>query len=318
MILPIVLSPSIFNFENLSKEETLYLFNLLKMLFKNGFGRAIYIFDDKDFISSNILSNINEIKDQNIKLFLIKIIKNILSNQYKKIKSSYTENELEQLCSIFINILQNDSNAYGIYANINSCTDLCDSCIKKFDTKSQCININNYYDSKLEKCFNTSNLILYKDYKTKDFCEEFIKPIIKYSNKIKIYDRQISSINAAGNDIKDNFKHNINFWVKYFYSVNNKIQIEIYTSCKDAHNKKLITMRLEDIKNSIKSLCANINLKISLIDDNIHERYFCTDLIMFSCDRGIDLINQDNNLYDDIHISIIKSKEGDKIRNLLV
>lgn len=318
MILPIALSPSIFNFEDLSKEETKHLYNLLKILFKNGFGRVIYIFDDKDFISSNILSNINDIKDQNIKLFLIKTIKTILSNQYIKVKSSPPENELEQVCNIFINLLQSDSNAYGIYADTNICEESCDNCIKKYDKKTQCININNYYDSLLGKNINKANFILYKNCSISDFKNNIIKPIIKYSNQIKIYDRQISSINNNGNDIKENFKQNIKYWTTYFYDINNNIQIQIYTSCKDIYNKKLVNTRLKDLENDIKSSCKNINLEFLIIDDNIHERYFYTNLIMFSCDRGIDLIDSRGNLYNDIHISIIKPEEGTNISSILI
>ncbi|MBQ2423924.1 MAG: hypothetical protein II262_03900, partial [Alistipes sp.] len=45
----------------------------------------------------------------------------------------------------------------------------------------------------------------------------------------------------------------------------------------------------------------------------LHERYFCSDKVIFSCDKGIDIINEAGELVNNLHLSVLENSEAKKI-----
>ena len=71
---------------------------------------------------------------------------------------------------------------------------------------------------------------------------------------------------------------------------------------------------MKELIESIKNDIGIIHLTIEFSDTNIHERYFCSDNILFSSDKDIDMIKDEETLVDNLHQCIIEKKEEFKIR----
>lgn len=319
MIVPLVLSPNLFNFQNLTDEQLKNKFLQLKLIFDQNIDRSVYIFDCLDFLLSNIKENFNAIKEDDVKLFIKHILVKKITQRKKKLEiNEGKKDDLEQICNIFIDLVQKGNDIYGLYANVLDCSSLnCTDCIKEYDPNGKCINIDTYGDTELAKKLNKRSYIIGNDFDVERFKTELIFPIIKYSKLIKIYDKQISNLDFRTNDTPENYKRNILYWMNYFYSINNLIEIKIYTSYKDKSNKILLESKLQELESLVKEQNPDINFEIRIIEEENHERYYCTDLVFFSCDRGIDLIDSNGALRDDIHINIIDSDESQKINQKL-
>lgn len=319
MIVPLVLSPNLFNFQNLTDEQLNNKFLQLKLIFDQNIDRSVYIFDCLDFLLSNIKENFNAIKEDDVKLFIKHILVKKIAQRKKKLEiNEGKKDDLEQICNIFIDLVQKGKDIYGLYANVLDCSSLnCTDCIRKYDPNGKCINIDTYGDTELAKKINKRSYIIGNDFDVERFKTELIFPIIKYSKLIKIYDKQISNLDFRTNDIPENYKRNILYWMNYFYSINNLIEIKIYTSYKDKSNKILLESKLQELESLVKEQNPDINFEIRIIEEENHERYYSTDLVFFSCDRGIDLIDSNGRLRDDIHINIIDSDESQKIAQKL-
>ncbi|MDD3237896.1 MAG: hypothetical protein PHV37_07355, partial [Candidatus Gastranaerophilales bacterium] len=67
MLIPCVLAPTIFNFDELKDLEQKLKLNQIILLFRTIQSRGIILFDNKDFLISEIKQNILDINNDNIK-----------------------------------------------------------------------------------------------------------------------------------------------------------------------------------------------------------------------------------------------------------
>ena len=316
MIIPLVLSPNIFRFHEPITEQYWLKYSNLITLLRNIQRRAIVLLDERGFLQSEILRNIINIDNENIKLKLRHLFKTIEAEYSKKIEvENKNEGELEQICGIFMSLLSTNSNCRGIYAENKECSEHpCKNCISSHVINNLFINIIDFDNSILHKDLNKSNKIINNDCTIEPFKDSIIRPFVENSNFIIIYDEQISNLNKNASDIDDNFKRNINYWVDYFYSINNDLSLKFYTTIKDRGNSIQTKRKLKELSEQIHQKYNKNSFEIKIVSKKLHERYFCSDKFIFSCDKGIDLVNDSNELIENIHLSIIENEEAKKIR----
>lgn len=320
MIIPIIISHTLFDFSELNESKVSCKYASLKLFLHLFSKRSLLITDENQFLISNSYACLDEINNENIKMNLKRMLKNIILNHSYRIKNVNTlEGKIEQCCGIFITLLNSDKNYNGIYSIIKSCTNLsCTDCISKYCSNDNLINLDDLEKNELINEINQSSyFVSSEEYDINTFKQKFINPFITYTKNLIIYDKQISSLNNNCSDIADNIKINLKYWIKYFYCLNNKLNIKILTYIKDVANKEQVKRKLEELKDSIKNEIGIKNLIIEISDINIHERYFCSDKIIFSCDKGIDIIKNEKTLVDNLHMCIIEKKEESKIRQKL-
>ena len=320
MIIPIMISHSLFDFSGLNDIEILTKYNILKLFLYLFSKRSLLIRDNKNFIVSNSFESIKDIQDENIKTYLQRMLKNIVLNHSYVIDNINTlEGEIDQCCGIFITLLNSNKNYSGIYSIIQCSTSLsCNDCISQYCTNNNLINLNELENNSLFEEINQSNFIVSSDeYDINTFKEKFINSFVMHTKNLIIYDKQISSLNKNCSDIADNIKNNLKYWIRYFYSLNDELNLKIITTIKDRANQKQVKQKLKELIESIKNDIGIIHLTIEFSDINIHERYFCSDNMLFSCDKGIDMIKDEETLVDNLHLCIIEKKEEFKIKQEL-
>ena len=96
--------------------------------------------------------------------------------------------------------------------------------------------------------------------------------------------------------------------------MNNTVSLKFYTTIKDIGNSIQTKRKLEEISKQIQEKYSKSNFEIKIVHKKLHERYFCSDKIIFSCDKGIDIVNNSGELIDNIHLSVLENSEAKKIR----
>lgn len=315
MIIPLVLAPNIFEFHGPITEQYCLKYSNLITLLCSIKRRAIVLLDKKGFLQEEITENLINIDNDNIKLKLRLLLKSIYTGYTKKldVKNKY-EGDIEQTCGIFISLL-NMGNYNGIYAESEECSEHpCKNCISNHVMNNLFTNIIDFDNSILHKALNKSNIIINNDCTIEPFKNSIIRPFVENSNSIIIYDEQISNLNKNASDIDDNFKRNINYWVDYFYSINKDLSLKFYTTIKDRGNSIQTKRKLQELSEQIQQKYNKNSFEIKIVSKKLHERYFCSEKFIFSCDKGIDIVNDSNELIENIHLSMLENEEAEKIR----
>lgn len=316
MIIPVVLSPNIFKFsEEISKEDIIRYSNISSLLF-NIQRRALVILDKQGFLQAEITQNILDIENDDIKLRLKHLFKVIEVEYSKKIEiENDNEGDIEQTCGIFLTLLNKNYNYKGMYAENISCTENpCKSCIKRYASHNNFINIIDFDRDDLYKEINKSNIVISANCDIETFKKQMLKPFIENTNTIIVYDEQISNLNKDTSDIADNFKKNLHYWTDYFFSTNDNLSLKFYTTIKDIGNKHQTMRKLKELADEIKQRHNKNDFEIKIVSEKLHERYFYSDKFIFSCDKGIDIVDNSGVLIENIHLSILEKEEANKIR----
>src|SRR5574344_1962127 len=109
MLIPCVLSPTIFNFHNLNEIEQKLKLNQIILLFRTIQSRGIVLFDDTDFLKSEIIQNINDIDNNNIKKKLKELLKNLYKNfKREEIEVLPSEKSIQEYCRYFASTVINE------------------------------------------------------------------------------------------------------------------------------------------------------------------------------------------------------------------
>lgn len=319
MITPLILFPSIFDFKKeidtnfVQKYSS--LLNLLKQISKHSF----VIQDSKGFIATEIREKINNITQQDLRKQLQFLYQTILVNYTKKIKvDNIFEGDLIQTCGILISLLNLDGNYNGIYYNSKCDAIECGSCISKNCKWDNYINLDDLEKTQFLKELIKLNYIFDESYSIENFKNKFLKYFIENTSKIIIYDEQISNLNKNTSDIAENFKFNLEYWIDYFYMINSNITLNFYTTIKDRGNSIQTKRILSEFTEKIRRKYNKPDFNIKIVNKKLHERYFYSDKLIFSCDKGIDLINiQSQRLTNHLHISILDCDAADKISKII-
>ena len=316
MIIPMVLSPNIFKFSKEVTNDDMIKYANLTNLLANIQRQTLVILDKQGFLSAEIFQNIYNIVDDNIKLKLRLLFRSIENEHSQKLEiRNNFEGEIDQVCGIFLSLLNNNNNHIGIYAeNILCAESSCQNCITKYTPNNSCVNITTFDNDALSKEINKSNIIIDNDYNIETFKNLILNPFIENTNTIIVYDEQISNLNKNASDIADNFKRNLHYWTDYFYSTNNNLSLKFYTTIKDIGNKYQTKRKLNELANEIRQKYNKNDFDIKIVSEKLHERYFCSDKFIFSCDKGIDIVNSSGALIENIHLSILEKEESNKIR----
>lgn len=333
MLIPCVISPTIFNFSKFSTDfeqdlkirNIIFLLNLIK-------SRGIILFDDNEFLRSEIKQNIDDIKNDNLKKKLKSILVNLFSNfKINQVSINPVSSDILQYCQYFVSLTLTN-NAIGIFCNAD-CEENCETCLgekftlKYFKTLNWC---------ETEECFdffNKKSIVSSTEIEADYLKDNVFKNFIKFSKELLIYDKQLTPDNNNQNrgteqfKIPENFKYNLNYWLKYFYEINPSLDIKIIISIKinQINIKQDIYDSFEQLRKEILLECPNIQLSFkyikerTLLDKNInflHQRYFSTEKMILSCDRGLDLLKKHENIVRDFNISIVEPPDEIELRNI--
>lgn len=332
MLIPCVLSPNIFNFNDLNEGEKDNKYYLLKFLLKKILTRGIVLFDDTKFITSEIKAFIDCIDDTDIKKGLKVLLSSIFKSSMKEISvEPISIDEKNQYCKYFISAVTSNVDIYGFFDKDDCCTETCEHCLEKLVHLGQFKHLNFVKTDEFDNIFDKKSISSVGGCSIEMIKNEIFKNFIKYANELTIYDKQLTpdiqeqNIGAKKFDIPQNYKQNLEYWINYFYELNPSLNIIIYVSIKlNQHNiKRTIQDEFIKFKNKMEGNCADIKISFKYIEEQkssrapivnlLHQRYFATNNIMLACDRGIDLINKQD--IRDFNISVVEKNDEVNLRN---
>lgn len=323
MITECVQHPLIYDIDNLNNDRFQILIIHLNQLVRNG---VLVIDEEAQFI--NILNEyINKLPgDKRMQL----------SKSFGVMKS---RNRIKKICI-------NDMNSKNIckvkycdkfYSIINDKVENCvvnNRCISKMKSNSttKFYSLNDYSTSELYNRLEEIIKSVDKETSIGYFNDEIIKPLIKYTSSFKVYDKVFANSmveNGAGADVKDNFKRGIEFLLDTIKNnnVNKDFTFEIYTSIYDGFNNRKFKQVKDSLTKYITSLRSiypfNINIYVKdKFSDFPHSRHFITEQVGVTVDKGLDLLNSDNKLNDNIftimnEIDIAKKERCRSFKNII-
>lgn len=322
MITIMAIHPYIFNIVNLSKsEKNVYLNQLLTWC---KFGRpqnAIILLDKQKKIEQEIFTYIKQEEQLEFQKQLIEIWKYINKNIYRVKFSSkqFLVNDACQLCFKLVDKNQPES----IFLQGNICNHKhCKECFGEIINKNLNIQYVNNSKTWITPKYN------YSDIPEKYNFESFID-YIKFKNLIKcchdftLYDKNI--IPETSNIISEDYKYNLEKFIKLFKGF--KINVKIITYIKRTQIQQCednIVKTINSINTISKSNNVDITFKVLIGEDNndqykeqLHNRYIFTNLINFSIDRGLDIINKTSGLNRSFDINIIDYEKAKLFQDYL-
>jgi hypothetical protein len=331
MLIPCVLAPTIFNFDELKDLEQKLKLNQIILLFRTLQSRGIILFDNKDFLISEIKQNILNINNDNIK----KQLETLLINMYKKFKIKKIEvipstEDIQQYCQYFTSIAINND-AFGFFANAD-CTNSCTSCLSENFQFEYFKSLDCFESEDFSNIFSKKSFLSTSETDVNDLKQNILKNFIIYANELYIYDKQLTpdidaqNIGSEKFKIPTNFEYNLKYWLLYFYEINPTLNISIIVSIKEkqANIEKDIIDMFEKFKSEIILQYPDILLNFKYIKkplsslhtcvNLLHQRYFCTENAALSCDRGIDLLKRGQTIVRDFHISIVEFSDEIKLK----
>ena len=320
MIIPLVLSPNLFDEEAEHRDSSIAdkLALLLRVLQEKG----LIVFDKENTIETAMLDNIESITNQTQKIKLKKILIFLKKLKTVNLDKQIVETELNPTCENVLSLLKNSPDIVGITLAQNSCTKTCKECYQElFGLENPIIDINNIDVSFIDKIIRT-NFVSIKEYDENKLKRKIFDNLIKYSTEISIYDNQMIPLdrkdlsNKQKYKIKENYEFNLKYLFNYMYSINPDLKINLFLVIKQEQQiiKDIIYKSFDFLVTEIKKTSPNININLIEILEEcggeketklLHERYFMSDLITISCDRGVDIINYKTHEVKDFNISII-------------
>lgn len=337
IFIPFVLSPNVFNFEGLSQTDVEDRLFQLKMLDKIISIKGIMLIDSQGFIKNEIKGFVESIENDNIKKAVITLISKLFNNSIFEVDINELDFQIMQYCKYFFSLISTNPKAIAIYG-IPDCSELknCQKCYKEntMDSK-ELYSITEIKTDKFLQFFDVTSIASINDYDIEKLKKDILENISKYSKELFIFDNQlipdIEKQNRKDEKFKiaRNYEKNLEYWLEYFNTINQKLKISIFLSIKINQNQILddIINSFVKFKQDLRRKYPYINLELRTIEENKrtesivitpHQRYFIFDKIAFSCDRGIDLINFSRTKeLRDFNISLLSQKDRTDVFNYL-
>ena len=326
MLIPFVILPNLFN-EELINSDTHVIDNLALFL-KNVKHKGIVLFDSDNCINSAICNYLAEFKNQQKMKKYQEIYKFIHKlNKYNILTEDF-ENDLNPECEKVVSIMKNSSDIICI-CGVKDCNKSCKECLQnELKTNNQIIEVGNITDDIIDRLSRTTFTSV-QEYDVDKLHNIIFKNFIKYASEISIYDNQMIPLENIRNNlnskyqINKNYEYNIEHLFRYMFSINPNLMVNLYLIIKqeqyinrnqiiDSFNIFIQKFR-DDYRNAIINTTPIIEICTSEIETKIlHQRYFISNHIIFSCDRGLDIINPQNNKVRDFNIAIV-DKVDEKI-----
>lgn len=323
MLIPFVILPNLFN-EELIDSNAQVIDNLVLFL-KSAINRGIVLFDSDNCINTAIYNYIEEFKNQQKKKRYQEIYKFIYKLNRYNITTKDFENDLNPECEKVVSIMRNSSDIICV-CGVKDCDKECKECLQNELNNNQILEISNV-DNIIDR-FSRKTFTSVQEYDVDKLHSDIFKNFIKYASEISIYDNQmiprekIKSSNSKY-QINVNYKYNIELLFSYMLSINPNLTVNLYLIIKqeqykdsnqiiDSFNVFMQKFR-DDYNNSKINTIPIIETCTPKSETKIlHQRYFISNHIIFSCDRGLDLINPHTKKVRDFNIAIV-DKADEKI-----
>ncbi len=325
MLIPFVILPNLFN-EELINSDTQVIDNLALFL-KNVKNKGIILFDSDNCIDTAIYNYLAEFKNQQKRKKYQEVYKFIHKLNKFNILTEDFENDLNPVCEKIVSIMKNSSDITCI-CGVKDCDKDCKKCLQNAlnNTDNQILEINNITDDIIDRLSRTTFTSV-QEYDIDKLHNIIFKNFVKYASEISIYDNQMiplekRNINLNSKyQINENYEYNIEHLFRYMFSINPNLTVNLYLIIKqeqykirnqiiDSFNIFLQKFR-DDYSNAIINTIPIIEVCNSEFETKIlHQRYFISNHIIFSCDRGLDIINKKNNKVRDFNIAIVDKADA--------
>jgi hypothetical protein len=338
MLIPLILSPNLFNFEAIDEDHRINYLYELKDFFDKSFYRGALLFDNAGVITSYIQQNIESISSVKTKTKVKKLIQ-VYFEKFKKsgkMINIKVRNPLElpgmtPECAHIISLALQEKTSYVIYNNEINCGINAD-CGKCMSAQSE------IYPHRLFNVFNidaleldrTSISLIPTAIPLIEFENKIMKPIFRFARIMEIYDRQITGENRDPRIlVRDGHKKNLIYWFKILKKLNPLTELTIYSminenQTKDENNLRKLAIEFE--KELIRE--TEINLKLYILREKniktneyasaLHNRYIFTDRISLACDRGLDLLKFGaTDTLRDFHMSVVHRDDTVNIKRYI-
>lgn len=319
MINTIIIHPDIFDISKLSEIEKKEIINNIAILKKQCLNSCDFVILDKQNILKNIMgSYISEETNQEIKkqlqLLFRSLFLNALSSKFHNEQSRVSSN----ICKKTLSLVKKAEPNVVIFKSFDCIENVCENCVKDVSANSKTFyidDIQNWHKSCLNYSalpgrFDFSSLVNYLKYdKLVRYCKEFI-----------LYDKNIIPETSVG--IPREYLYNMRLFFQYFKGTNVVPQIITYATQNQTNDS--IKNAIDSMQELARKLDIEIVFKVLSHKDKqghyieqIHERYIFTNLINFSIDRGLNIINNNSKLNRSFEISIISDDQALAKKNYL-
>ena len=152
--------------------------------------------------------------------------------------------------------------------------------------------------------------------------ENYLKydKLVRYCKEFILYDKNIIPETSVG--IPREYLYNMRLFFQYFKGTNVVPQIITYATQNQTNDS--IKNAIDSMQELARKLDIEIVFKVLSHKDKqghyieqIHERYIFTNLINFSIDRGLNIINNNSKLNRSFEISIISDDQALAKKNYL-
>ncbi len=319
MINTIIAHPDIFDISNLSEPEKKEFINNIAILKKQCLESCDFFVLDKQDILKNIIGEyIRKEENQELKKQLQILFRLLFLNALSSKFHSNQINVSSDVCKKTLALIKKAEPNVVICKSFNCIENSCDSCISSVSVNSNVFSIENISNwsksclnySVLPGQFDFANLVNYLKYdKLIRYCREFI-----------LYDKNI--IPETSDGIPKEYIDNIKLFFKYFKGTN--IVPKIITYATQNQTDKSINKADAAIREIAQELNIQIDFTVlSHKDENnsyvepIHDRYIFTNLLNFSIDRGLNVINSTSGLNRSFQVAIISEDQANSLKNYL-
>lgn len=323
MITAITIHPNIFNISYLSdKEKSLYLCQLITWCKFCRADNSIIIFDKQNNLEQVIAKYIIEENNAEIRKQLTTIWQYISSNIVRS-KLSSKQFSVSDACKTFFRLVDKAQPDIVFLQEQNCNNYSCKECMENYLSNEFIIRYSNKINEWQRSNCNYSNIP--EQYNFNELIDSLnFKKLLKYCSNFILYDKNI--IPESTNKITENYIYNLKKFLPLFKNTNIKLIIITYvkkTQIDEAESK------IKETINIIKDLGISLNVPLefkvmigqdeqSVYKEQIHNRYIFTNLVNYSTDRGLNIINKyGNNLNYSYDINLISNEKAELFQNYL-
>jgi len=322
MISIIVINPNIFNLDNLeTQEKDLYLNQLITWCKFCCPKNAVIVFDKNSKLNkvfSNYINNENKIE---IKKKLATIWK-FINTSILRSKFSSRQFEIDDDCKLCFSLIDKSTPDMVFIQKLDCSNGNCKDCIQTFFTHNLEVQYSNQQDT-----WNYANCN-YSDVPEKYNFESFVsvtkfRELIRCCKDFTLYDKNI--IPEYNNKISEEYVYNLEKFIKLFKGFDVNLNIITYvkkTQLQEA--EKNIKQTINTVNKIANANNVPISFKV-LIGENenekymeqIHNRYIFTNIVNYSTDRGLNIINKTTGLNRSFEINLISKEKANLFQGYL-
>lgn len=330
MLIPFVILPNLFNEELIDSHA--HVIDGFVLFLKSVKNRGIVLFDADNCINTAIYNYLEEFKNQQKKKKYQEIYKFIYKLNRYSISTEDFENNLNPECEKVVSIMKKSSDIICV-CGFKDCNRDCKECLQnELNANNQILEIGNITDDIIDS-FSRTTFTSVQEYDIDKLHSVIFENFIKYASEISIYDNQMIPCEKikksnGGYQINKNYEYNIEHLFRYMLSINPNLKVNLYLIIKQEQftDQKLIIESFNILVKKFRDDYSNATINtIPIIEECtyksetkiLHQRYFISNHIIFSCDRGLDIINPITNKVRDFNISIVDKADEKILRNHL-